>query len=64
MPYPTPDRHYVWIRREDGPLGEQRYQQISRVDDRTTADALRDALERTGFRVYVRHNDARYPGTP
>lgn len=63
MTFRRPECHYVWIRRPDGPLGERRYRQVSRLGDRGTAEALRDGLERAGHEVYVRSNDARYPGT-
>lgn len=63
MSFPARELYYVWVREPDGPLGERRYRQVSRVDDRRVADAVRDGLEAIGRRVEVRCNDARYPRT-
>lgn len=56
-------REYVWVERpQRGPLGKRRWDQVARVEDRSTAMEVKQALEAAGHRVYVR-NSGKYPCT-
>ena len=57
------NRKYVWVERpRRGPLGERRWDQVARTEDRSTAEEMKLALEAAGHRVYVR-NSSKYPCT-
>lgn len=54
---------YIWVERERGPLGERQWSMVQRTHSEETAREVGKALESAGHTVYIRHGNAKYPGT-
>lgn len=54
---------YVWVEQQQGPLGERQWNMVQRTCNKEIANEIGKALESADHTVYIRHSNAKYPGT-